>query len=83
MPLKEGDIILTAWCESHRGPGWSNQCVRYVVLEACGNLRDGWLQPEQWASDVDLTVYAVSQTVSEGLVKAVKKILAKEAKHDG
>lgn len=73
--LEKGDHVVTAWCETHAGPGWSNFCVHLVIKNMLGEYREETIQPREMSSDLRI-LFPVAGTAHESLMRALEKHLA-------
>lgn len=71
MKLNKDDTILTAYAESAKGPGWSNQPIWVIVYHPpTGEIRRECLQPEDHTPEIS-ALYSVSEAAHRAMTSEV------------
>lgn len=63
-------VIITAWADTHGGPGWSNFPVHVLYRMPDGKLFEDYIQPDQQTSTMR-ELHAVSQAAHRSMTSAV------------
>jgi len=71
IKLAKGERIIGAWCEDHRGPGWANWLVHYIVRTGSGAIEQRFLQPSE-RSEIVATWHDVSALLTRKLVNELE-----------
>lgn len=75
--LREGESVITAWCEGAAGPGWANSPVWYIVRDGDGRLRQECLQPSEQTRGLWL-LYPIAASAHSRVVREVESVVARK-----
>ena len=64
------DVIVVAWAETCKGPGWANTPIWLIVRDKDGRLRQEAIQPENQTAEM-LTLFDVSGAAASAMTDAV------------
>jgi hypothetical protein len=77
--LKGHEVVVTAFVHRAAGPGWVNSPVIAIIRDDAGNLREEYIQPDQFDQRI-MDMHAISYETHSAMRQMAERILKPKGK---